>query len=162
VSLTFASPLAGEGTIDKTRLIWPELARLYESIAPYSYALIRFGGRSHFLSRGRKTVPWSCTRRRQWLFVDGISDRFKRCLPVDSIEIIHTRFPCRSPEMHFFGYRFRGWSKGKGTLGDICWILMPLPCGLHDRVQIRFQRFPSQERLTELRIGDQRGRVAGP
>src|SRR5262249_57102849 len=32
-----------EGVIDKTRLIWPELARLYESIAPYSYALIRFG-----------------------------------------------------------------------------------------------------------------------
>jgi hypothetical protein len=26
-----------EGVIDKTRLIWPELARLYESIAPYSY-----------------------------------------------------------------------------------------------------------------------------
>ena len=32
-----------EGVIDKTRLIWPQLARLYESIAPYSYALIRFG-----------------------------------------------------------------------------------------------------------------------
>ena len=32
-----------EGVIDKSRLIWPELARLYESIAPYSYALIRFG-----------------------------------------------------------------------------------------------------------------------
>src|SRR5271169_2376192 len=32
-----------EGVIDKTRLIWPQLAALYESIAPYSYALIRFG-----------------------------------------------------------------------------------------------------------------------
>jgi putative oxidoreductase len=32
-----------EGVIDKTRLIWPGLAPLYESIAPYSYALIRFG-----------------------------------------------------------------------------------------------------------------------
>ena len=32
-----------EGVIDKTRLIWPELGRFYESIAPYSYALIRFG-----------------------------------------------------------------------------------------------------------------------
>src|SRR5260221_13702019 len=29
--------------IDKSRLIWPELAGLYESIAPCSYALIRFG-----------------------------------------------------------------------------------------------------------------------
>jgi putative oxidoreductase len=32
-----------EGVIDKQRLIWPGLARLYEVIAPYSYALIRFG-----------------------------------------------------------------------------------------------------------------------
>src|SRR6266446_7119549 len=32
-----------EGVIDKTRLIWPKFAGLYESIAPYSYALIRFG-----------------------------------------------------------------------------------------------------------------------
>jgi hypothetical protein len=39
---------------------------------------------------------------------------------------------------------------------------MPLPCGLHDRVQIRIQRFPTQKSLTELRIGDQRGRAPGP
>ena len=26
---------------------------------------------------------------------------------VDEFEIIHARFPCRSPDMHFFGYRFR-------------------------------------------------------
>jgi hypothetical protein len=32
-----------EGVIDKTGLIWPQLARLYENVAPYSYALIRFG-----------------------------------------------------------------------------------------------------------------------
>jgi putative oxidoreductase len=31
-----------EGTIDKKRLIWPGLAALYEIVAPYSYALIRF------------------------------------------------------------------------------------------------------------------------
>ena len=31
-----------EGKIDKKRLIWPELAGLYEIVAPYSYALIRF------------------------------------------------------------------------------------------------------------------------
>jgi hypothetical protein len=48
-------------------------------------------------------------------------ERLKRDLPVDSIEIVHARFPCRSPEMHFFGYRFRAWSKGQGALGDICW-----------------------------------------
>ena len=49
-------------------------------------------------------------------------ERLKRDLPVDSIEIVHARFPCRSPETHFFGYRFRASSKGKGVaLGDICW-----------------------------------------
>jgi putative oxidoreductase len=31
-----------EGNIDKSRLIWPGLAGLYGSIAPYSYAIIRF------------------------------------------------------------------------------------------------------------------------
>jgi len=31
-----------EGKIDKKRLIWPGLAALYEIVAPYSYALIRF------------------------------------------------------------------------------------------------------------------------
>jgi hypothetical protein len=48
-------------------------------------------------------------------------ERLKRDLPVDSIEIVHARFPCRSPEMHFFGYRFRAWSKKEFALGDICW-----------------------------------------
>src|SRR5262245_47050156 len=54
--------------------------------------------------------------------------RLKRDLPVDSIEIVHARFPCRSPEMHLFGYRFRAWSKKEFesskkefALGDICW-----------------------------------------
>jgi len=41
-----------EGVIDKTRLIWPELARLYESIAPYSYALIRFSAGAVILYHG--------------------------------------------------------------------------------------------------------------
>src|SRR5262245_59658518 len=49
-------------------------------------------------------------------------ERLKRDLPVDSIEIVHARFPCRSPEMHFFGYRFRAWSKKEFALGDIVGI----------------------------------------
>jgi len=40
---------------------------------------------------------------------------------VDEFEIIHARFPCRSPEMHFFGYRFRIRLKGEVAEGDICW-----------------------------------------
>ena len=30
------------GQIDKSRLIFPGLAGLYESVAPYSYSIIRF------------------------------------------------------------------------------------------------------------------------
>jgi putative oxidoreductase len=41
-----------EGVIDKKRLIWPGLAGLYESIAPYSYALIRFGAGAIFMYHG--------------------------------------------------------------------------------------------------------------
>jgi hypothetical protein len=40
---------------------------------------------------------------------------------VDEFEIIHARFPCRSPEMHFFGYRFRIKVQGEYADGYICW-----------------------------------------
>src|ERR1700745_402673 len=42
-------------------------------------------------------------------------------LQVDEFEIVHARFPCRSPDMHFFGYRFRIDLKGEYAFGDICW-----------------------------------------
>ena len=42
-------------------------------------------------------------------------------LQVDEFEIVHARFPCRSPDMHFFGYRFRIGLKGEYAFGDICW-----------------------------------------
>jgi hypothetical protein len=42
-------------------------------------------------------------------------------LHVDEFEIIHARFPCRSPDMHFFGYRFRIRLKDEHAEGDICW-----------------------------------------
>jgi putative oxidoreductase len=41
-----------EGVIDKQRLIWPGLAGLYESIAPYSYALIRIGAGAVIMYHG--------------------------------------------------------------------------------------------------------------
>jgi hypothetical protein len=47
--------------------------------------------------------------------------RLKHDLPVDSVDIIHARFPCRSPGLHFFGYRFRIGSKREFSDGDICW-----------------------------------------
>jgi hypothetical protein len=42
-------------------------------------------------------------------------------LQVDEFEIVHARFPCRSPDMHLFGYRFRIGLKGEYAFGDICW-----------------------------------------
>jgi hypothetical protein len=47
--------------------------------------------------------------------------RLKADIPLDTIEIIHARFPCRSPELHFFGYRFRVSLKGEYSDGDVCW-----------------------------------------
>jgi hypothetical protein len=40
---------------------------------------------------------------------------------LDTIDIIHARFPCRSPDLHFFGYRFRISIKGEFSEGEICW-----------------------------------------
>jgi len=37
-----ATTVGSEGQIDSTRLIIPGLAGLYQSVAPYSYALVRF------------------------------------------------------------------------------------------------------------------------
>jgi len=42
-------------------------------------------------------------------------------LVVDRIEIVHARFPCWSPDLHLFGYRFRAIVKNGQTLGEICW-----------------------------------------
>jgi hypothetical protein len=60
--------------------------------------------------------------------------RLQHDLPVDDIQILHARFPCRSPDIHFFGYRFRANLKGQTGDGDICldlvtkewsWQLLP-------------------------------------
>jgi putative oxidoreductase len=40
------------GTIDKSRLVCPRLAGVYESVAPYSYALIRFAAGTVFMYHG--------------------------------------------------------------------------------------------------------------
>jgi hypothetical protein len=47
--------------------------------------------------------------------------RLKDDLPVDTVDIIHARFPCRSPDLHLFGYRFRIRLKREFSDGDICW-----------------------------------------
>ena len=50
--------------------------------------------------------------------------RLKDEIPVDSAEIIHARFPCRSPDLHFFGYRFRVYLNKETGDGNICWDLL--------------------------------------
>jgi hypothetical protein len=41
-------------------------------------------------------------------------------LQPEDLAIIHARFPCRSPDMHFFGYRFRIKVQGEYAEGYIC------------------------------------------
>jgi hypothetical protein len=47
--------------------------------------------------------------------------RLQGDIHADAIDIIHARFPCHSPDLHFFGYRFRVIEKGEYGDGDICW-----------------------------------------
>jgi hypothetical protein len=47
--------------------------------------------------------------------------RLKADLQADEFAIIHARFPCRSPDMHFFGYRFRIRVEKEYADGDVCW-----------------------------------------
>jgi hypothetical protein len=49
--------------------------------------------------------------------------RLKHDLPAETLDIIHARFPCHSPDLHLFGYRFRISVKGEFSDGDICWDL---------------------------------------
>ena len=56
----------------------------------------------------------ACTR-------EEATTRLKDDLPVEELRIIHARFPCWSPDLHFFGYRFRVTLKGESGDGDICW-----------------------------------------
>src|SRR5438876_8983344 len=57
-----------ESTIDTKRLIFPALGGLYQSIAPYSYAIIRFWSDRH-LSRLYETL-----RRLRWAGCAECSD----------------------------------------------------------------------------------------
>jgi hypothetical protein len=56
----------------------------------------------------------ACTR-------EEASARVKGDIGADTIEIIHARFPCYSPNFHFFGYRFRARVQGEIGDGYVCW-----------------------------------------
>jgi hypothetical protein len=48
--------------------------------------------------------------------------RLAQDLPnVENFELVHARFPCFSPDFHFYGYRFRVRTKADWSFGDICW-----------------------------------------
>ena len=78
-------------------------------------------GKNRIAIYGPKTVLFGallilsgCTRE------EAIA-RLKADLQADEFEIIHARFPCRSPDMHFFGYRFRIRVDKEWADGDVCW-----------------------------------------
>ena len=53
---------------------------------------------------------------------DEALEKLKKELPVAKIDIVHARFPCRSPDLHFFGYRFGAIIDQQNFgYGDICW-----------------------------------------
>jgi hypothetical protein len=53
---------------------------------------------------------------------DGALEHLKKEVPVDTIQIVHARFPCRSPDLHFFGYRFGvSLQQKEFGYGDVCW-----------------------------------------
>ena len=53
---------------------------------------------------------------------DEALEKLKKELPVWKIDIVHARFPCRSPDLHFFGYRFGAITEQRELgYGDICW-----------------------------------------
>jgi hypothetical protein len=76
-----------------------------DRIAPYGAKIVLFGA---------VLILSGCTREEATASLRGD-------LQVDEFEIVHARFPCRSPDMHFFGYRFRIGLKGEYAFGDICW-----------------------------------------
>jgi hypothetical protein len=56
----------------------------------------------------------SCTQ-------EEATNRLREDLHPDQLTIVHARFPCKSPDWHLFGYRFRMHVKEEIGFGDICW-----------------------------------------
>jgi hypothetical protein len=53
---------------------------------------------------------------------DDALEHLRKEVPVDTIQIVHARFPCRSPDLHLFGYRFGvSLQQKENGYGDICW-----------------------------------------
>jgi len=75
-----------------------------------------------------KGVVWSAVWPAYWpVYAAGLHPgeeaiaRLKNDIQADQIGIVHRRFPCRSPDVHFFGYRFRIIVKGGVAEGEVCW-----------------------------------------
>ena len=99
----------------------PKAEELREAEEERAKMRVTTAGKNRIAIYGPKTVLFGallilsgCTREEATTSLRGD-------LQVDEFEIIHARFPCRSPDMHFFGYRFRIGLKGEYAFGDICW-----------------------------------------
>ena len=79
--------------------------------------------RFQFSGRRVTAVPLMCLMLAACM-PDKATVRLKDDFQVGTVRIIHARFPCHSPDLHFFGYRFRVDAKQKFIYGDICWDLL--------------------------------------
>ena len=99
----------------------PKAEELREAEEERAKMRVTTAGKNRIAIYGPKTVLFGallilsgCTREEATASLRGD-------IQVDEFEIVHARFPCRSPDMHFFGYRFRIGLKGEYAFGDICW-----------------------------------------
>jgi hypothetical protein len=80
-----------------------------------------------------KSVVWSTVWPAYWpVYAAGFINhpgftrqeamaRLKNDIQADQIEIVRRQFPCRSPDLHLFGYRFRIVEKEDVAEGEVCW-----------------------------------------
>jgi hypothetical protein len=77
-----------------------------------------------------KAVVWSSVWPAYWpVYAAGFIPHprqearahLKNDIQADLVGIVHRRFPCRSPGLRFFGYRFRVIVKQDVADGEVCW-----------------------------------------
>jgi hypothetical protein len=74
-----------------------------------------------------RRIGSTCAILAMFLMLGGCSrdealEKLNKEIPAAKIDIVHARFPCRSPDLHVFGYRFSAITEQRESgYGDICW-----------------------------------------
>jgi hypothetical protein len=106
-------------------LVYAGLAVLTVAFQTYVRLHQCSGGAGCVISMG-KAVAWSAVWPAYWpIYAAGFGSqgamaRLQHDIPADRIGIAHRQFLCRSPDLHFFGYRFRVAIKDEFGEGDVC------------------------------------------